>query len=327
MKLRLLKLCLIVTFVAAVLGGCTHFGKYSEPNDRRLISVMGFDSVGEKIRVVAEALEWSENEGTKPYLIAADGDTVHEGLSRLSAKSSRALSFTHCSALILGEDLTPQQIDDILKYCADEKKISLSAKVISTSKAEELLSLTTDTAVSTGFEISDITDQTAEKFGYAGHTALYEIITARMQTLNAYALPYFDEKDEKPSLQGLRVYVNDKHIAILNGEQSLSYAVLRNVFDGGEFFYKGRGYHLNSASVKIKADFENDMLLLEIFISSDPKNQELSLSVRELVNSFNTDIFGIANVIEARYSEIWNKVKDNYDGYYKNARITFNTDG
>ncbi len=321
MKRKLLKICLAAVLSTLLLGGCKNFGEYSEPNDRRLVSVIGFDNQNGDIRATAEALEATESGSVQPYLLAENGKSAHEALTRISAQSPRELSFTHCSALILGKELTAEQIEDILDYCTGEKNISLSAKVISADNAEQILSVKAEAAVSAGFEVADITENTAERFGYGGHCALYEIKTARMQTANIYALPFFEGWQEKLRFEGLRVYVNDTVTALLNGEESLSYAVMRNIYDGGEVFYRDNIYTLDSASSKVRASFENGRLRLDVSVYSHGQNEKLSEIIQSTAESFDTDIFGIANTIEARYPEIFDKIKADYSTYYKNAEI------
>ncbi len=321
MKRRFIKVCSVIVLAVALLSGCKNFGEYSEPNDRRLVSVIGFDNQNGDIKATVEALEAVEGGGTTPYLLIEIGESVHEVLSRISAQSPRELSYTHCSALILGNKLTSEQINEILDYCTEEQGISLSAKVISADDAEGILSLKAKAAISAGFSAADITEKTAEQFGYGGHSALYEIKTARMQTANVYALPFFQVVEEKPRFVGLSVYVNDIVTALLNGEESISYAVMRNIYDGGEVFYEDKAYNLSSANSKVKASFENGRLQFQVSVYSNPQNDELAKMVQNTVNSFETDIFGIENTIEARYPEVWDKVKSDYGTYYKNAEF------
>lgn len=321
MKIKLFAICFLAVLPTLWLSGCKNFGEHSEPNDRRLVSVIGFDGQNGDIRATVEALEATEKGPIQPYLLSENGNSTQEALTRIAAQSPRELSFTHCAALILGKELAPEQIEDILDYCTGERSIPLSAKVISADNAEQILSIEAEAAVSAGFEVADITENTAERFGYGGHCALYEIETARLQTANIYALPFFKKEQEKPRFSGLSLYVNDNVTALLNGEESLAYAVMRNIFDGGDVFYRDNIYTLESASSKVNASFENGGLRLDISVCSKPKNEKLAEIIQSAAKSFDSDIFGIANTIEARYPEIFEKIKTDYSNYYKNAEI------
>ncbi len=321
MKIKILKIFFVAVLVLLALCGCNSLGEYSEPNDRRLVSVIGFDNHKGKIRVTAEVLEATDSGGMSPYLLSGDGDNVREVLSEISVQSPQELSFTHCSALILGKELTKEQTDMILEYCTENDSISLSAKIVSANNAEDLLSLKAEGAVSSGFAVADIIENTAKKFGYGGHTALYEIKTARMQTANVYALPFFYVKEDKPYQDGMLVYVNDEGVMQITREESISYAVMRNTYDGGEVFSEGQTYSVSDARSKIKASFENGRLVFNISIYSNPQRDELSDIVEIAVMNFDTDIFGIANTLVSRYPEIWDKVKADYSSYYKNAEF------
>lgn len=323
---KILKMLACITLTVLLLSGCKGAGEYSEPDDRRLVSAVGFDNDNGMIRVTLEAMEASGDtaDGFDPYVLSETGTDTRQALARLAVQSTKELMFTHCGVFVLGEDLTPQQTEDLFGYCIGEKQVSLSAKVVSAESAKKLISSGTLTGESAGYGIIDIVDQSAEKLGIGGHAELYEIQTARLQTVNIYALPYIQLSNDTPQYDGMEVYVNDKPASRLSYEQSVSYAVLRNVFDGGEIICEDGVFSIDSASARITAGMTDGRLRVDIAVKSSPDSDGLISMIKKTVAEFDSDIFGIANVLSAQYPEIWEKIKDGYDTYYRNADIVIN---
>ncbi len=313
---------IILIIISVSLCGCDGRGKYTEPNNRQLVSALGFDNENGMIRVFVEFKEaTSEQNKSGAYVLSESGEDTKQAIARLSAQSSKELLFTHCGAIILGNGLTAGQIGDILGYCSDQKDVSLSTQVVATDRTNKLFSAQNESTNTLGTLIVELVESTGKTLGYSAHSSLYEINTARMQTLNIFAVPLL-KSEENLKIEGMRVYVDDTASAVLNSEQSLSYAVLRNVFEGGEVFYENSTYTVNSATAKITAGLVDERLLIDITIKSSPQSPTLATVIRKTLAEIDKDIFGIGNTIEAKYPKIWKKISQAYDNYYKNAEIT-----
>ena len=186
---------------------------------------------------------------------------------------------------------------------------------------KKLFSFPNETKNTLGNIIVDIVNNTGKTLGYGAHSSLYEINTARIQTFNIFALPLITSEDNIKT-EGMRVYVDDITAAVLNGEQSLSYSVLRNVFEGGEVFYENSTYIVDSATTKITVGLVDERLKIDITIKSSPQSPTLATVIRKTLGEIDKDIFGIGNTIEARYPKVWSKISEGYESYYKNAEIT-----
>lgn len=310
-------LSLIITFTLALFGcsGCRDLNRASVPNEQAFVSAVGFDNEdGEWLFSVKIA---SVGEESSRVLIAR-GDRITSAFENIVAGSVGELNFTHCRAIVLGKSVMAEALSEVIRFCADKLEIPLSSRMIAVDNASEILSFKTD---GNGYEISDIADKTAKKLGFGAHAAVYEIETARIQSISLFALPRFTA-DGKLQMTGLTVYKDDIPTAQLDMAESRVYALLRNVFEGGEINHGGESENLRSASSKINCSFSEDTLYIDITIRSNPKSELLIEEVKAILSEYDTDLFGIEGQIEGKNPEIYGQIKNDYEQYYKNAKFT-----
>ncbi len=306
---------LIIVFVMifSLCSGCRDLGRTSQPNERNFVSAVGFDrDDGEWIFSLRVA---GEKEAGN---LVGRGENIASALERIVAGSIGELNFTHCRAVVLGQSIVEENINEAIRFCADKLEIPLSSRMISVDTAAEIMSLD---GQGNGYEISDIADNTAKMLGFGAHSALYEIETARAQSVSLFALPRFTA-DGKPQMTGLTVYKDDIITAHLDMAESRVYALLRNVFEGGEISDRGKSEKLESASSKINCSLSDDILHIEIVLRSNPKSTLLTEQVKSVLSKYDTDLFGIDGKIERENPEIYEKIKKNYEEYYKRAKFT-----
>lgn len=312
-----------VAFITILLlfSGCKGMGDESKPNDKRFVSALGFDEENGEIIASVETVEAVGEGKVNPYILKNKGKSVESILAEIEAESPRELSFSHAEAVVLGEELSKNNVKQILDFFVKNEKIPLSARLISTDDAEELLGFKKGDGEASGYEISDMIKRLGEKTGIGNHSTLYEIKTAAMQKVNIYALPILEADDNKLEFEGMRVFVGDEESAELDYDQSLVYAVVRNIFDGGEIYSDNGVYTVNSAEADIKADFSSDKLKIDVMVKLSPESDELIRIIKENLKDSDRDYFGISAAIAERYPEIWKAIESSYERYFKNAEI------
>lgn len=318
---KILKTVAVLISVILLFVGCKGMGSESKPNDKRFVSAIGFDGKDGQIVAYVEAVEAVGEGKVNPYILKNRGENVSAILTELEAESVRELSFSHASSLILGESLTKNNIADIFDYFIKSEKIPLSVSVVATEESEELLQFKSDEETASGYEIADMLERMSEELGIGAHSSLYEIKTAMLQTVNIFAIPVLEEDDDSLDFEGMRVYVDNINSAELDYEQSLAYAVLRNIFDGGEIYSKDGVYTVSSAKADIKAEMVSDRLRIDITIKAADDSDILVRIIKRGLEDFDEDIFGISNSVALQYPEIWEKINKDYGKYYKNAEI------
>ncbi len=307
----------IIKVIAALLGlflivGCRDIGRESAPNERSFISAVGIDREGDEWHLTVETAAAGEQGGKT---LGGKGDDLFSAMSNITAASSGDLLFTHCRAVVFGEKIVGELFSDALSFCKNELNLPLSVRLISAKSAAELLSSETG---GRGYEISDITDNTADMLGFGAHAALYEIETARLIKNSVFALPYFAAEDNI-QIKGLAVY-RGKDILRLDKNESVAYALLRNIFEGGDLSYKEKSERVTAASSKITATLNENRL--EITVKIQGESELLTELVRDTLSKWRIDLFGIEESIKRQEPSLYEEIKNDFESYFRNAKIT-----
>lgn len=310
----------VITLITVLLCGCKNMSDDSSPDDKRLVSAVGFESSNNKLTAFVESVETDSEGKVTPRIIKKEGSDAAALLSLIRADSTRSLSFRHTAVVIFGEGLTKEQTDSILNTLINGGEIPLSVKTVSVKSVDEIFSSGENNDSAIGYEVSDLLEQATKQLGIGAHSTLYEIKTARMQAVNLYAMPYITAGDTL-SFRGMRVFTDDSVAADLNPQQSAVYALLRNVFEGGEITDKDGVYKITSAKADITAEIKMNKLIIDIAVKSTPESDRLIKTVEEAVRNYKDDIFGFAEVIRRSFPEVWQKIEGEYEKYFAEAEI------
>lgn len=143
-----MKKLLPLIFVLLTLCGCQ-----SEKNEY-LISGIGFDTKDDKFLVSLEAViinsENTEQELTVFTMLAHD---VESAIRKMDQKSTQPLLLSHCGVIAIGETVGQKQLEEIYEFCYKQRDITLSAVVVKTDNAKELLSRKPISSVSVGYDV------------------------------------------------------------------------------------------------------------------------------------------------------------------------------
>lgn len=266
----------MTVIISFLFSACTR-----ELDKTYLVSAVCFENEGGNILATAEYISVPDTDKASGYsakTIKASGEGTEASISRLSASLTKPLFFEHCAVVMLDKSLTKSQITDIFTYLK-KGEIPFSAHLVYAENSR-ILTAKTDSNPSVGYTLAYLLKNRAESFGYSGHTRIYEIITARKQEENIFALPKVSLKDDKLSAEQMVLYKNDMPSLKLDVKESIYYAMARNVYKGGRIEIKDKVETLPSTKIKeIKTEDEN--LTLEINIT----NSEI---ITELENFLNT---------------------------------------
>ncbi len=304
-----------LVLISCGLSGCRDLGRTSVPNEQNFVSAVGFDKEDEEWIFSLRIAGGSEESGK---ILFTRGNNIGDAFEKIVAGSVGKLQFTHCRAVVLGESVAEEALNMVVLFCIDRLKTPLSARMISADNANSLLSAAEG---GNGYEISDIADKTAKELGLGAHSAIYEIETARMQSVSLFALPRFTA-DDNIRMVGLTLYKDNKPTVLFDMRESRVYALLRNVFEGGEISDYYKSEELKTASSKMDFNFSEDRLFVNIAIRSNPQSALFTEEVKSVLSEFDTDLFGIELQLERKNPEIYEKIKADFEKYYKNAKFT-----
>lgn len=151
------KILLIFTLLIS-LCGCKQTGA------EYIISSMGFDNSDGLLNTCFEAIVInSETTESQIKLLEGKGKTVTDGIKQIKKSATQKLLLSHCGVLVMGEDLTESQINEIYEFCFDERDITLSARVVTTKNAKQLLQTKPVSSIAVGYDILGLIEQYSKK--------------------------------------------------------------------------------------------------------------------------------------------------------------------
>ncbi len=266
----------MTVLVSFLLSSCAR-----EPDKTFLVSALCFENDDGNILTTAEYISVLDTDTVSGYSAKtqkASGKGVEASISRLSASLAKPLFLEHCAVVLLDKSLTKNQINDVFAYLK-KGEISFSAYVVYVENGR-VLTAKTDSNPSVGYSLAYLLKNRAESFGYSGHTKVYEIITARKQEENIFALPKVTLADEKLLAEQMVVYLDDAPKLKLNAKESIYYAMARNVYKGGRIEIKDKVETLRPTRLK-EVKTEDETLTLEINL----ENKEIVTELESFLNA------------------------------------------
>ena len=83
--------------------------------------------------------------------------------SKPKKQTTQKLLLSHCGVLVMGENLTESQINEIYEFCFNERDITLSARVVVTENAKQLLQTKPVSSIAVGYDILGLIEQYSKK--------------------------------------------------------------------------------------------------------------------------------------------------------------------
>ena len=271
---------------------------YSEPEDRYIVSAIGFDVVEGAMAVSVQIAC-----GESSRVCRGVGESVWQAMAHIEGADARQLEISHCALIIVGDSLGAGEIGEVLDYCRKNNDITVGAKVASARDAFALLSLGAD-----GYELLGAIRDGYDGVGFVGGSRFYEIEEIRSaQGACVYHLPYFVVDVESYTVSGLKIFKSDAPIVKLDRSESAYYMMIKGELDGGSIDYEldGRAESLfvRKSKTEYKKDGERLYVTCNIYATgNDPEKASAALTeraqrlCRELSERYG-EIFGLSGDI------------------------------
>lgn len=273
-------LTLLGLTLSLLLTGCGR-----EPNKAFLVSAICFKNENEKIVATAEYISVSDTDAESGYTaktVSVKADGVAAAVSRLTAEKAKTLMFEHCAVVMLSENLTAKQTNEVFEFL-ENGSISFSAMLVCVDGGE-VLKAKTDSNPSVGYSLASYLKSRGENFGYGTHIKMYEISTARKQEQNIFALPFVTLKENSLSADGLMLYTDDVPKLKLDSKNSIFYAMARNVYEGGRIEVNGSVETLKTTKLKL-VEKKNESLTFKINIQNNEILKEFERFSNEMLKN------------------------------------------
>ena len=195
--------------VCALLCGCGGNIK----NDRRyMVSALGFESENGRLNVFAEIIIInSENPDTEPEakVFKGSGNTTEEALDEISDLLTKPILLDHCGVLVIGRSITPDALSEICDYSFKENRITLSAYMVSSENAGELLSCEPQSSAAVGYDIMGLIEQTRQRTEKNCPCRYFEVEARRESGKNRFVLPSLRAENGGIKICGYFRFEND----------------------------------------------------------------------------------------------------------------------
>lgn len=186
-----------------------------EPEEVYLISALGFDRVDSGVRLVAEVPLTRESEADKMEvrIFEGTGKSIPSALEDMKSGLAKQLEFGHCALAVLGEGIEGELLDAVIE-CLSGRRVPLSATVIFSPDARELLKKGSLSAPAVGYEIPDILRLISKEREILFRCRVYEVASAGGNFQIPRFLPNGDEVAEVDRLAGMCVYQEKKAVGV-----------------------------------------------------------------------------------------------------------------
>lgn len=341
---KLACLCLIL-IPMLLLQGCSD---YVEIEQHLIVSAIGVDQEDGQFLVTAEIVnntEGSLDSAPISQVLESRGRTLEEALTKMLTSSSKRLFFSHCSVIILGKDLTRDQISDISDFIVYQKEVTLSIQLVAAEKASRLISAKGTVYPIVGYEIATVMKNTREQLGYNDYAPFYQIYNQSEGVGRVFAIPYFNivegEEDDTFALGGMTVYQNNRILTRLSGPQSQYYLMLTGRLSGGELALTIDGKtmqgKIKSTSVKIAPSVQDGDLVIgwnldvrmqdSLYDSVDPEKMQQAIAeqCQTVVNlaqkTLQADIFHLGDRLSKESPALFSKFQSSWETHFLTAKI------
>ncbi len=125
-----------------------------------LVSSIGFDKQNDNYKVCFESVIInSEDTKQTVKLLKGEGNTLKGAINQIKKQCTQPLLLSHCGVLVMGENISQNELSDIARFCVKNEEITLSSFLIKTENAEKLLSVKPVSSLTVGFDIMGLLEQ------------------------------------------------------------------------------------------------------------------------------------------------------------------------
>ena len=329
--MKKLSIFLFTAIIGLIFGGCTLSKSFTPLSHEYLVSAIGFDEFDDEICVTIEAVVVNSEDPEvekKNERLNGRGKSLDIAMKNAIAQASQPIELSHCAVVAIGKSVGEDYITEICKYIYNENEMTLSVNLISTENAEELLSSSTISSVSVGYDIVSMQQSFSRFWGVDFKNLFYEIEGKRESEINVFSLPFFEMNEDGYFISGITIFKNNSPQMVISEDMISAFSVATNSQSEGKVNIGGNLYDVTSvSSVSRLKNKDYPKLLLEINIAPElDKGFKLELkneiiSLFELSQSEKTDVFSLGNILNQKEPDFYNKFKKKYDKFYKNLTL------
>ena len=276
-----MKRILICIVLMTFLTGCSSFSDYIEPENRVMVSALGFDYINNEILVTAECIDINTTNNNDSYNImslTASGENLQKAMAKLNTKIDGKLFLNQCPVLLLGEGFNESIFKDLFEEAVISQSLPLSIHLVCCDNAQNTISSNTDKKPA-GYQLMSLLHFGKNTVGITDDDTLIVIINSIGKYAFSCKLPRIDYKNAYEII-GCRYFINDSYynfdvlnaqlLFLMNNDLKPSQIVLQNVVldykksnvKDGKIIITVRNYDALKNIKKIEAELEERFFLI-----------------------------------------------------------------
>ena len=298
---------------------------------------------------------------TTAETLTIDCPTFDIGLSSINNANDKQLNLTHCSSLIISEELAKEGIEPIILNMENNVEIRPTCNLfISKNNAESLINII---GKSPSFSSDIYTNiiNSGLSTGYETPTLVYDFYSNMRYNIKDPIAIYVGNTDQKAEPLGLAIFNKDKEIGIISGTEVICHNILSNNLKSAtilvpnpfeeEKYFTADISLLKNSKLKVELQDETPIIKCNIYIkarisssqstnddyTSKEQNEAITNSIKDYLSTlltkylektskeYNSDIIGFEGILRKKYltmDEYKNKV--NWEKQYPNSKFELN---
>lgn len=290
--------------------------------------------------------------------ITTEAYSMEDAISKAIEKSSRSISFAHTEMILLGSEFFahPDVAKEVIDYLQRQPSLNRTMLVIMTlGKVEDFLKYKPEMEKSVDNYLGGLIKGSDRKIGVIPITLdefMNNLITSGNVTVPCIAL---DREKNELKLAGTGIIKNYKMIDTLSVDMTEDVQILQGKLQRGkrvvykeghpiDFEIEGIEKKMKVREIDDKLEFDINLnlegevkgyyvekeVLSRAFIEDLENNLSKSLKdenerlIKALQNKYESDLLDLKEYVQKFHPLIWNRVKDNWDEVYKNAKVNVN---
>ena len=187
-----MKKIIIMLFTLFFLCGC------GDKPQEYLVTAIGVDYDKALYTVSFEAVVVNtEAEGQRRMLLTGQGRTLIKAIEDAKNQTTQPLLLSHCGVVAVGNGISKQKLGGIMRYCKEEKDITLSIRFLKTENAQKLLKTEPLSSVSVGYDLTALFETAQKEQNKEIKNRLFEIyeqLSPTLPTIEINETGYYFEK-------------------------------------------------------------------------------------------------------------------------------------
>ena len=328
-----------------ILTGCWN---YNELNNSAIITGIAIDYENDSYKVT---VLFSNNENNTSLSLSENGNTIYEAIKKIGLMSPKKLTISHLSVVIISEEVAKKGIRPILDYLLREPESNQNFYLViskndSAGKIINSLNELADYPSQNITSIIKISEQEQARiinsdFNLFVDTLLKKGINPVVNTIT------MDKTNNKPILDSLALFKEDKLISFTTTEESIGINMLKG--DINNLYIPIENNIILCTNYKIKTTYKNNKIYVSIYGEGmiNEIDSNININNKDVINSIEnkvknklyqftenainkakedkTDIFGYGNLIYKNNYKLYNSI-DNWDEYFTNLDIDVKID-